>query len=67
LSALRAIHKKVPEWKAKIASEIRELAEKYPVFLVLDLTGVPAKHIQMLRKKLNKIAIARVVKPRVAL
>ncbi len=67
MSALRAIHKKVPEWKAKIASEIRELAEKYPVFLVLDLTGVPAKHIQMLRKKLNKIAIARVVKPRVAL
>ena len=67
MSALRAIHKKVPEWKAKIASEIRELAEKYPVFLVLDLTGVPAKHIQMLRKRLDKIAIARVVKPRVAL
>ncbi len=66
MSMLKTRHK-LPEWKLKIASEIRELAEKYPVFLVVDLTGIPAKHIQMLRKKLDKIAVLRVVKPKVAL
>jgi large subunit ribosomal protein L10 len=69
VSVIKAISraKKIPEWKEKLAREIRELATKYPVFLVLDLTDVPAKHLQMLRKKLDRVAVMKVVKPKVAL
>lgn len=69
MSVIKAISraKKIPEWKEKLAREIRELATKYPVFLVLDLTDVPAKHLQMLRKKLDRVAVMKVVKPKVAL
>jgi len=58
---------KTPEWKIKLASEIAKLAKEHRTFLVVDLTGVPAKHIQMLRKKLDKIAVLKVVKPKIAL
>jgi large subunit ribosomal protein L10 len=69
MSIVKAVGRarKIPEWKEELAREIRELATKYPVFLVLDLTNVPAKHIQMLRKKLDKVAVMKVVKPKVAL
>ncbi len=60
-------HVKIPSWKLEIAREIAELTKKYKVFLIADLTGVPAKHIQMVRKKLNNIAVVKVVKPKIAL
>ncbi|MEM4717168.1 MAG: 50S ribosomal protein L10 [Desulfurococcaceae archaeon] len=59
--------RKIPAWKQKLADEIIKLSKEYSTFLVVDLTGIPAKHIQMLRKKLDKKAISKVVKPKVAL
>ncbi|MEM0218532.1 MAG: 50S ribosomal protein L10 [Desulfurococcaceae archaeon] len=58
---------RVPEEKVKLAKEIEELAKNHRSMLIVDLSGVPAKHIQMLRKKLAKHAIMKVVKPKVAL
>jgi large subunit ribosomal protein L10 len=60
-------HRKIPSWKLEMAKEIAELTERYKVFLIADLTGVPAKHVQMVRKKLNNIAVVKVVKPKIAL
>ncbi|MEM2524079.1 MAG: 50S ribosomal protein L10 [Desulfurococcaceae archaeon] len=65
MSGLRT--KKVQEWKLGLASEIAKLANEHRTILVADLSGVPAKHVQMLRKKLDKVAILKVVKPKVAL
>ncbi|MEM1772570.1 MAG: 50S ribosomal protein L10 [Desulfurococcaceae archaeon] len=67
MSMVKAQHKRIPEWKLKLNAELVELIEKYPTFLVVDLTGIPAKHVQMLRKKLSKSAVLKVVKPRIAL
>lgn len=67
MSVIRLRGKRVPEWKLNLASEIVKLANEHRTVLVVDLSGVPAKHVQMLRKKLNKVAILKVVKPKVAL
>lgn len=67
MSVIELRTKKVPEWKLSLASEIAKLVNEHRTVLVVDLTGVPAKHIQMLRKKLDKVAILKVVKPKVAL
>lgn len=58
---------RVPEWKQELANELLELIQRYPTFLVIDLTGIPARHIQILRKKLHNKAVMKVVKPKVAL
>jgi len=67
MSVVTTKSRKIPSWKLEMAREIIELTKRYGVFLVVDLTGVPAKHVQMVRKKLNDIAVMRVVKPKVAL
>ena len=59
--------RRIPSWKQELADKIAGLAAKYPTILVADLTGIPAKHIQRLRKKLDKIAVVMTVKPRIAL
>ncbi|MGC8982722.1 MAG: 50S ribosomal protein L10 [Desulfurococcaceae archaeon] len=60
-------HRRIPREKIELANEVEELARKHRSILVLDLNGVPAKHIQVLRKKLDKHAVMKVVKPKVAL
>ena len=67
MSIAKAQQRKIPGWKLEIVTELLELVKKHPTFLVVDLTGIPAKHVQMLRKKLNKKAVLKVVKPRIAL
>lgn len=67
MSTARLHAKKIPEWKRNLALEIAKLTNEHRTVLVVDLSGVPAKHIQMLRKKLDKVAILKVVKPKVAL
>lgn len=62
-----ALTRRIPEEKLKMAQEVEELTRKYRRVLVLDLTGIPAKHVQMLRKKFSKQAVMKVVKPKVAL
>jgi large subunit ribosomal protein L10 len=59
--------RRIPSWKLEMAREIAELTKEYKTLLIVDLTGVPAKHIQMARKKLNNIAVMKVIKPKVAL
>ena len=64
---MMATQRKIPEYKVKMLEELVELLRKYRVFALADLAGVPANHIQMLRKKLNKVAEMRVVKPKIAM
>lgn len=59
--------RRIPKWKLELAEEIAGLAKKHSAFLVVDLTGIPARHIQMLRKRLSNRAVIRVVKPKVTL
>jgi len=59
--------KEIPKWKLELAREIAELSKKHRVLLVVDLTGIPAKHIQIVRKKLGDVAVMKVVKPKIAL
>ncbi|MBD3262838.1 50S ribosomal protein L10 [Candidatus Woesearchaeota archaeon] len=50
--------REVPEWKKEKVIEIRKLAEKYPTVAIIDLRGLPAKQLQLIRKKLkDKLAI----------
>jgi len=58
------VAREVPEWKAKIVEELTKLLREYRVFAISDLTGIPANHVQMLRKKLHGKAVVKVVKPR---
>jgi large subunit ribosomal protein L10 len=67
MSVAVARSREIPSWKLELAREIAELSEKHRVILVVDLTGVPAKHVQMVRKKLSNVAVMKVVKPKIAL
>lgn len=52
-------------WKKEQLTEIKRLAEKYPIIAVADLTGFPANLFQDLRKKLQGKAEVKVSKMRV--
>ncbi|MEM0378724.1 MAG: 50S ribosomal protein L10 [Thermosphaera sp.] len=61
---MSAITRVYPKWKTEQVEELVELLRNHKAFLVGDLTGVPASHIQRLRKKLAKTTVVRVVKPK---
>jgi large subunit ribosomal protein L10 len=61
---MSAVARTYPKWKTEQLEDLVELLKKYKVFLIGDLTGVPASHVQRLRKKLAKTAEVRVVKPK---
>ncbi|MEM0506429.1 MAG: 50S ribosomal protein L10 [Thermosphaera sp.] len=61
---MSAITRVYPKWKIEQVEELVELLRNHKAFLVGDLTGVPASHIQRLRKKLAKTTVVRVVKPK---
>jgi large subunit ribosomal protein L10 len=67
MSVAVAKSKEIPSWKLELAREIADLSRRHGVILVVDLTGIPAKHVQMVRKKLSDIAVMKVVKPKIAL
>lgn len=56
--------REIPRWKAEIVEELVELLRRHRVFALIDTTGIPANHIQMLRKKLHGKAVLKAVKPR---
>ena len=56
--------RKIPEWKIKVVEELVNLIKSSKAFAIADITGIPANHVQMLRKKLYGKAELRVVKPR---
>ncbi len=61
---MSAVARTYPRWKTEQLEELVGLLKKYKTFLIGDLTGVPASHVQRLRKKLAKTAEVRVVKPK---
>ena len=56
-----------PEWKKRIVAELAEKFRKYPVVGIADLTGMPTRQLQQLRKKFRKVAEFRVAKKRLIL
>ncbi len=64
--SMRALHERkrreIPEWKKKVVEELEELFRKYPVVGIADLTGMPTKQLQLIRKKFRKQIIFRVAK-----
>jgi large subunit ribosomal protein L10 len=52
-------------WKQAQFAELKELAGKYPVIAVVDLTGLPANLSSDVRKKLHESAVVKVSKTRV--
>ncbi|MCY0868859.1 MAG: 50S ribosomal protein L10 [Desulfurococcus sp.] len=61
---MKALTRELPEWKVKLVDELAEQARRYRTILIADVTGIPASHIQMLRKKLHGKAVLKVVKPK---
>ncbi len=53
------------EWKKSESASITELAKRYPVVAVANLSGFPASQFQELKKKLRGKAMLRVSKMRV--
>ena len=56
--------RKVPAWKVSKVDEIKKLTTSYQTIALLDLTSLPAKQLQIVRKKLSekiKFIIARKV------
>ena len=61
--ALHALKKReVPEWKKKQVAELVEMIKKYPVIGIADLTGMPTKQLQLIRKKFRRDIVFKVVK-----
>jgi len=52
-------------WKEKQLAEIKELASKYPVIAVADISMYPAALFQKVRKKLHGKAVVKVSKTRI--
>jgi len=57
-----AKHREVPEWKKRVVAELEELFKKYPVVGIADLTGMPTKQLQLIRKKFRKQVVFKVAK-----
>ncbi|MFH1257145.1 MAG: 50S ribosomal protein L10 [Candidatus Diapherotrites archaeon] len=52
-------------WKEAQLSELKKLAEEYPIIAVADLSGFPSALFQEIRKKLSAKAVIKVSKTRV--
>ncbi len=64
--SMKAIHERkrreIPEWKKRVVAELEELFRKYPVVGIADLTGMPTKQLQLIRKKFRKQIVFKVAK-----
>ncbi len=54
--------RRIPEWKRRVVEELVELFKRYPVVGVADLTGMPTKQLQLIRKKFRKQIVFKVAK-----
>jgi len=54
--------RKLPQWKVEEVNYLSKLFKEYPVFLIASIEGVPAKHLQNLRKKFSGQIVFRVSK-----
>ncbi len=54
--------REIPAWKKKVVAELEELFKKYPVVGIADLTGMPTKQLQLIRKKFRKQIVFKVAK-----
>lgn len=54
--------RKIPEWKIREVEELAELIRKHGVIGIADLSKIPSKQLQILRKRLRKKIIFRVTK-----
>ncbi|NOZ30705.1 MAG: 50S ribosomal protein L10 [Crenarchaeota archaeon] len=63
---MEALHAKkereIPEWKKKVVAELEEYFKTYPVVGIADLTGMPTKQLQLIRKKFRKHIVFKVAK-----
>ncbi|MCE4625127.1 MAG: 50S ribosomal protein L10 [Desulfurococcales archaeon] len=68
---MKALHarkeRRIPEWKLRVVEELTELFTKYPVVGIADLTGMPTKQVQLIRKKFRKQIVFKVAKKRLIL
>ena len=55
-------HRRIPEWKRRVVEELADLFRKYPVVGIADLTGMPTKQLQLIRKKFRKQIVFKVAK-----
>ena len=51
-----------PEWKKKIVAELVDVLSKYRYAVFADLEGLPARHLQQLRRQFRDVAYFKVVK-----
>ena len=69
--SMKALHarkdREIPEWKKRVVAELEELFTKYPVVGIADLTGMPTKQLQLIRKKFRKQVYFKVAKKRLIL
>ncbi len=69
--SMKALHAKkerrIPEWKLKVVEELTELFRRYPVVGIADLTNMPTKQVQLIRKKFRKQVVFKVAKKRLIL
>ena len=54
--------RRIPEWKRKVVEDLVDLFRKYPVVGIADLTGMPTKQLQLIRKKFRKQVVFKVAK-----
>ncbi len=54
--------KRIPEWKIREVEELVELIKKHSVIAIADLSKIPTKQLQILRKKLRDKIVFRVTK-----
>ncbi len=54
--------KRIPEWKIREVEELVELIKKHNVIAIADLSKIPTKQLQILRKKLRNKIVFRVTK-----
>jgi len=69
--SMKALHarkdREIPEWKKRVVAELEELFKRYPVVGIADLTGMPTKQLQLIRKKFRKQVVFKVAKKRLIL
>ena len=69
--SMKALHarkeRRIPEWKIRVVEELTELFKKYPVVGIADLTNMPTKQVQLIRKKFRKQVVFKVAKKRLIL
>jgi large subunit ribosomal protein L10 len=50
----------IPQWKKQEIEDIKALIEKYPLFGIVGVGGIPAKQLQAMRRDLKDVAVLKV-------